>query len=459
MYVTSLKIENLRCFKDTALQFQYPGNLKAAAPDLQNINLLLGMNGAGKTTTLKAIALATLAPVITQSGYVPYRLVRRTGSKATQIQEARVTAEVLLHSQDVNADGTAKRGVTRVEHMTTRILRIGETERLESESAMSAGQQKGAVWHNMFYENNPAFLVVGYGATRRVEDTGRFDASARAKSRLLRYQRVAGLFESDVPLTPLPVWLPEFKTKNPGRYKQVVNLINRLLPDEAKFSGVFENGEYHFEFERIKIPFGALSDGYRAYIGWIADLLYHICMGAPSGAKLVDNYGVVLVDEIDLHLHPEWQRSVISRVSKALPNLQFVFSTHSPIVAGSLHKENIFVMETDTTGASQVHKYDERIYGLDAEQVLLSSYFNLTTTRAPGFVDELQSLSKQATEKDPRAALEIMRKLAGQNEVVRADNSQAHGLVEKVNRKRSVDNRRSRKKISAKVKGTTKKKL
>lgn len=204
-----------------------------------------------------------------------------------------------------------------------------------------------------------------------------------------------------------------FEKENPGRYKQVKNPLNRLLPEGATFSGESRKGEYLFEINGVKVPFGALSDGYRAYIGWIADLLYHICMGTPSGAKLVDNRGIVLVDEIDLHLHPEWQRSVISTVSQALPNPQFIFSSHSPIVAGPLEKENIFVMETESNGASAVRQYDERIYGLNAEQVLLSSYFNLKTTRAEPFVDELQELSRKAGKGDLKAALAYMEKLAG----------------------------------------------
>ena len=76
--------------------------------------------------------------------------------------------------------------------------------------------------------------------------------------------------------------------------------------------------------------------GYRAYIGWIADLLYHICMGAPSGRKLIDNRGIVLVDEIDLHLHPRWQVSLIPKLKQVFPKLQFVATTHSPMVLPGL---------------------------------------------------------------------------------------------------------------------------
>ncbi len=370
---------------------------------------------------LKAIALSVLSPVVQQSGFVPYRLVRRsatdnysqlskTNLEGFKESDAEVRARVLIHDQDLG-QYTAK---NRSPFLTLEIRRNKDVESLLAGNEGEGPHLPFGYWEQMYDDKSSAFLVVGYGASRRVEDSDRIDLSARRKARLLRYERVAGLFENHISLVPLASWLPNFRKENPGRHKQVVNLINRLLPEGASFAGELEQGEYLFEINGTKAPFGALSDGYRAYIGWIADLLYHICMGAPKGAKLVDNRGIVLVDEIDLHLHPEWQRSVIATIAETLPNLQFVFTTHSPIVAGSVNKENIFVMETTSDGASVVKQYDERIYGLNAEQVLLSSYFNLKTTRATAFVDELQTLTLQAGKGDLHAALAFMEKLSGE---------------------------------------------
>src|ERR1700752_3441004 len=338
---------------------QYPGKPEKPVPNLPNINLFLGNNGMGKTTILRALALASLSPVIPQSGYLPYRLVRRADPKVSLAKEAIIKADVILHEKyfPSGKTKTSTSKVVKEEKMSMTVIRSGDHESLISGNVPASGvPDEEGVWGGMYNDQSPAFLVVGYGASRRVEDSRNLDESARRKARLLRYERVAGLFESHVALTPLAAWLPGFETNNPGRYKQTVNLINRLLPEGAAFEGQFQEGDYFFEVNGTKTPFAALSDGYRAYIGWIADLLYHICKGAPKGAKLVDNYGLVLVDEIDLHLHPELQRSVAETLSRALPNIQFFFSTHSPIVAGSLNKENIFVMESDSMGASIVRQ-------------------------------------------------------------------------------------------------------
>jgi predicted ATPase len=402
MYIRSLKIRSLRCFDKVELDLQYPGRPGQESLNAPNVNLLLGNNGSGKTTVLRGAALAALSPVISKSGYVPNHMIRRQKTSATA--EARVE----LHPQDL---GRVKIGriKSQAQKLGVSIRKRGDVEYIEDPSIP-------AHMAEMFDDNSPAFLVVGYGATRRVEDAASFSPNEQLKRRLLRYQRIAGLFESHIALTPLTIWLPHLRKANPGRYTQVVHLIDRLLPEGDAFAGKQEKGlesEYLFRVRGASVPFSALSDGYRAYIGWIADLLYHLSTGSAKGARLTENRGLVLVDEIDLHLHPEWQRNVISTLSRTLPNLQFVFSTHSPIVAGSLHNENIFVMETGAKGESHVMKYSERIYGLDAQQVLLSPYFGLESTRAPGFVDEVRDLSRQLKPGRPDIALRIMQKLAG----------------------------------------------
>ena len=80
----------------------------------------------------------------------------------------------------------------------------------------------------------------------------------------------------------------------------------------------------------MDIEFPNLSDGYRAFIGWVADMLFHVYYGCPPGKKLADLCGIVMVDEIDLHLHPRWQMKVISTVARAFPRMQFIFTSHSP---------------------------------------------------------------------------------------------------------------------------------
>jgi predicted ATP-binding protein involved in virulence len=140
----------------------------------------------------------------------------------------------------------------------------------------------------------------------------------------------------------------------------------------------------------------------------VGDLLYHIRNSVPSGRKLEQVEGLVMVDEIDLHLHPRWQRTIIKTLSETFPNIQFIFTSHSPLVTGSLESTNIWVM----ADSGPVQLLNEPIYGLSADQVLQSKYFNLDSTRPPEVADQLRSLDARAQRGDQAASLEFMRRLA-----------------------------------------------
>ena len=405
MYIHDILIENIRCFPSATLQLNYPG--RENAPEQDNINLLLGDNGTGKTTILRALALCAMAPAMRQSGYRPYRFVRRpAGIKAPE--KGKIRAMPIFHE--------GARGKNSDYPWLSDGIRIEIVRRENADRDFFSYDNVDIVTRPKSFENssNP-FLVVGYGASRGAEHPdSSFDRRTRQEeSETVRYQSVAGLFDNNVDLTPLSSWLPNLESKDKKRFREVVELIDRLLPESSFFTGKLgEKGEFLFDINGVDMPFNALSDGYRAYIGWITDLIYHLSSHAPNRkTKLTDVRGLVLVDEIDLHLHPAWQRSVISSLSSHFKNLQFVLTTHSPLVAGSFHKESIFFLEIDRDGDSYVRRPHERIYGLDADQLLLSPYFGLRTTRSESFVDELRDLSIQAGLGDTNAAFKFIEKL------------------------------------------------
>lgn len=414
MYIESINIRNFRTFRNTRIELSHKDRKpteKFPSPKLPNINVLLGNNGLGKTTLLKAISLAALGPAVADSGIYPYQLIRRepnddrsidSNNELNQTQLERISklrATFKAHPQD-------KVPVSTVESHIT-ISQRGDLEQLR----WTHGDEK--TWHPIFSSSSDAFFFVGYGATRRVEKREQTDSASRRKSSFVRAQRIQSLFEEAYSLLPLSAWLPEFKHKNPGRYTQVVNLINKMMGrGHYKFTGELEDKEYLFERGGLSIPFPALSDGYRAYLGWIGDLLYHICMTCPSGKKLVDNHGIVMVDEIDLHIHPKWQINMLPILARALPNIQFIVTSHSPLIVGSLEWMNIVLMAPGPKQSSKPKRIMKSIHGLDADQILLTDFFGMRTTRAPIKESQLRGLTEKARMGNVKAAKELLRELS-----------------------------------------------
>ncbi|GAB2858836.1 hypothetical protein GCM10027277_29150 [Pseudoduganella ginsengisoli] len=420
MHVLSATIDNLRSIASARLALNNPAERGMLYP---NVNVILGNNGAGKSTLLRAIAMGILAPSLGDSGYRPDSMVRRAPSvkgrsakskaaKGAPPLTGRAGVTLTLHAQDWPATAPALPGKGELS-LAGEIAVRGDFESFvwTDQPAKDVAAQLTDTYYK---RQSSAFFLAGYGATRRVETSERLDPTARDKARSPRYARVAGLFEDHIALIPLESWLPDYREKNRGRYTQVIHLINKLLPPNCRLAEVLPDGaqrDYLFEMAGTVVPFRALSDGYKAYIGWIGDMLYHVCMNSPSGKKLVENHGVVLIDEVDLHLHPEWQQTVLPTLSKALPNVQFIVTTHSPLVVGSLEASNLFVLDVTGDGAL-VTRRPEKVHGASAEQILLSPYFGLESTRTREVAKDLRKLADQATADDPKAALEYLKLLA-----------------------------------------------
>ena len=115
-----------------------------------------------------------------------------------------------------------------------------------------------------------------------------------------------------------------------------------------------------------------LSDGEKCYIALVCDLTRRLCIANQSNGNPLLGEGVVLIDEIDLHLHPEWQRDVVTRLVSTFPNCQFFMTTHSPIVASDV-KGKVFAM-------SDGQAAERYTYGKDSEQILASA-FNVLNAR------------------------------------------------------------------------------
>ncbi len=407
MYIDELHIENFRCFAKQTVRFMHPDSPRAEGVRFPNVNVVLGANGVGKTTLLRAAALATLNPMMGQSGFRPYTLIRRIQKgeekyyKPIRERKTLFNSSLMLH-KEVSFDGA-----TYIDNLKSKFaIREGHQEEFISPIDVTPSLY---IFNNQVdssYIMQYAFFAVSYGAMRRVERLPSYELEDQNKQYSYRYSRMANLFDSRVVLTPLVTWLPQLPKREK---KQILEIFSSLMPAKLEFSDSIDGREFNFYHNKILVPFDALADGHRSYIGWISDLLYHLHRANPK--NILDVHGVVLVDEVDLLAHPTWQRTLVPTLSKTFPKLQFILTTHSPIVAASVEMANLFILEPARNGTAKLTRPDAEVYGLNAQQVL-HEVFGMDSTRAEGFDKYLRSLMKKSRTGDRVAARALTQGLA-----------------------------------------------
>ncbi len=395
------------------MSFQYPGQRVEKAAVLNNVNLILGDNGGGKTSILRAIAMAVLAQTLRESGFVPWRLVRRPKPGKEPAKSAKLVLEM--------EPGTGEYGW--IDPTIDQAFELGlciDTRHGEPGNdldKLSNINPKLAPILQIRFEIAQSFpFIVGYGATRRLE-TGDYSESSARRSRGPRYARVAGLFEDHLALRPIQTWANKIRNKDPQAYAFALEKFNQVLPANVRFTGEFEDddGQAIFMFNDAPTPLMALSDGYKSFIGWVGDLIGQLLDVTDGKAPIDQMPGIVLLDEIDLHLHPAWQRSVVPALAKAFPDLQFFFTSHSPLVAATVHHQNVFITDMAADGTATLKQIEEHVYGRGIEELLLSSYFGLLSTRPEAFQAQARGLFLKAASGDSLAALEYLQRLTSQN--------------------------------------------
>jgi predicted ATP-binding protein involved in virulence len=132
-----------------------------------------------------------------------------------------------------------------------------------------------------------------------------------------------------------------------------------------------------------------LSDGEKCMMAMVGDLARRMAIANPVRENPLDGDGVVLIDEIDLHLHPKWQHMLVSRLVEVFPNCQFIISTHSPHVITHVHPENLYVLKQ--TEAGVIAERPSESYGKTVDRVL-EDLMGLATTRPDKVTKSLQEL-------------------------------------------------------------------
>jgi predicted ATPase len=353
MFLKRIELTNIRSIEHLAISFEGAGD----GGDTRKWTLLLGENGCGKTTVLKAIALLL------------------AGSQALPELLPKPDTWIRLGQTDCSIEAclvTAKKEERKIALRWSR----GENIRTIFEKNKEAMDQIDAALEH----SNRNYFVIGYGATRRLAGQRSAQPSREIFSHP-RAQSVATLFSNDAVLNPIDTWAMDldYRQSKEG-FEAVRRALDDLLPGVSVSRIDRKNRTLLFNTKDGEIPLDQLSEGYQNMAAWCGDLLYRITEVYKDYKKPLSARGLLLIDEIDLHLHPVWQRVLKDFLDHKLPHFQILATTHSPLTAQQAGEGELFVLRrAGGTGPVSAEQYPGAPNTLLIHQVLLSPAFGLNS--------------------------------------------------------------------------------
>ena len=204
------------------------------------------------------------------------------------------------------------------------------------------------------------------------------------------------------------VWKTLSKLKASSRDRQLTAVRSAIAAFMPGFTNlrVQRKPRLHMAIDKdgVTLNVAQLSQGEKSMMALVGDIARRLAMMNQSLDNPLHGDGIVLIDEVDLHLHPKWQRSLIRQLSETFPNCQFVLTTHSPLVISDAKDVLVYVLND-----GELHEHNG-LYGLDANQVLLEVMD--TDIRNSDVQKRLNNLLERLQDGDLEAAQKLFAELA-----------------------------------------------
>jgi hypothetical protein len=361
-YFLFLSLENVRCFGPKQTLDLSDGNGQPA-----RWTVILGVNGTGKTTLLRSL--------------VGFELISRP---RVLLREGR--GPRFFNYLDGLFERDEEQAVWVVKVAVSPTLADPPASVLQFEFKMKKGS--GEYFHGASGDKGQPWCCA-YGAGRRMETVSLsgFESGDPTES----------LFSEDADLRNPEEWLmrldyaaskpSEFQDKQRKWLTQVTDLLLKILPEVEDIRLTSSGGPHPTSRAEFKTPYGwvplrQLGYGYQTLIAWMTDLANRMVERYPDSPDPFAEPAVVAVDEIDLHLHPVWQRKLMDFLTQRFPNTQFIVTAHSPLVAQAAADANLAVLRRE--GDHVVIDNDvDNIRNWRIDQILTSDLFGLESARPP----------------------------------------------------------------------------
>ena len=399
MYLSSIHIENFKGIKNADIDFD------------RSVNLIIGDNGTGKTSVLEAISVALGGFLSGIDGVNTIHFskdeIRRenqlTGTGSNNIIY-RTPICVRAHLElDTGDNG----------HTALRIFEFSRQKKSIHNSRSTVEPREICKAAQQMADNPHSILsVISYQSFSRVSNQKRDkwqDPFADDYSRVIGYANCLGEAADDKMLThwcrqkEQIAWQQGTPILEYETVKKAVSDFMKLMQNNDRISVSYDKrtDELIYSDGDETLPIRLLSSGFRNLLGMVFDIAYRMAVLNPDLLEdiIEKTPGIVLIDEIDLHLHPNWQWRVIDALKNTFPKVQFIATTHSPIIIASCKEEKLITLRLEDLF---LDKPSEIIPGRTVKGWMVDSVlkeYMHTENRDPETIEKLKRLSELARKK------------------------------------------------------------
>ncbi|MFI3213906.1 MAG: AAA family ATPase [Eubacteriales bacterium] len=366
MYLKTMKLKNFRCYDELDVNFN---------PDY---TVLVGVNGAGKSSLLDAVATAMGSYIAGFDGIPSNGIISDDAHRKMYELGSRIDAEAQF---PVEIDVTGSLNDKDMEWSRSLQGVNGRTIITGAKSIM----EYAASLQNKVREGNKETilpLIAYYGTGRlyiqkkqkRNSDTNAkftrtsgyidcLDSASNDKLMMKWFEQMTSIqIQEGVVVPELEVVKKAMGMCYAGVHNQdnIANFEYKMKTHEIEIT-------YEKNGNKEKLPMKMLSDGLRSTISMVADIAYRMAVLNPQllSDALTNTPGIVLIDEVDMHLHPEWQKRIMEDLHYIFPQIQFIVTTHAPSILVNIKREHLLLLDN-----YKVYVPDNNTYGRDVSAVM-----------------------------------------------------------------------------------------